>query len=91
MNAQDVPVSQFRARLAGLLDHTIRTGDPIHLTRDGRRVATLISTESFETLLDHAENWLDFVDAQEVLEDPDTTWIPWEQVIADLGYTRESA
>lgn len=45
------PLSDFRNRMAAMLDQTNRTGRPLVLTQHGRAVAVMLSPEEYERLV----------------------------------------
>ena len=68
---------------AELIDATRRSGDPVFVTRRGRRVAVILDPEVYEQLLEDAEEALDLAELRAAREDDD--YIPWDEVKADLG------
>lgn len=79
----EMPVSEVREHLAELIEATGRSGDPVYVTRRGRRVAVILDSAAYERLLEDAENALDRADLHAAREADD--YVPWEQVKADLG------
>jgi antitoxin Phd len=79
----EVAVSEARERLAELIDSARRTGDPVHLTRRGRRVAVLLDPDVYDRMLEEAEDAVDRAELRAAREDAD--YVPWDEVKADLG------
>lgn len=79
----EMAVSEARDHLAELIDATRRSGEPVFVTRRGRRVAVILDPDVYERLLEDAEESLDLAELRAAREDDD--YIPWEEVKADLG------
>jgi antitoxin Phd len=79
----EMAVSEAREHLAEVIASAQRTGEPVYLTRRGRTVAVVVDPVVFEKLLEDAENALDR--AELTLARDEDSYIPWEQVKADLG------
>ncbi|MGF1664800.1 MAG: type II toxin-antitoxin system Phd/YefM family antitoxin [Acidimicrobiia bacterium] len=79
----EVAVSEARNRLARVIHESRRLGEPITLTRRGRRVAVIIDADAFDRLVATAEDG----DDRRVLEAAraDDDFVPWDQVKAKLG------
>ena len=79
----EVAVSEARDRLAEVIDETRRSGEPISVTRRGRRVAVIIDSDAFDRLVDIADDIEDRreLDAARAADD----YVPWEEVKAALG------
>lgn len=60
--------------------------EPVFITRHGKRVAALVTTEFYERALAALEDAEDIAAAHAALEE-DGESIPWETVKADLGLT----
>lgn len=54
-NAQDVPITDARDRLADVVNQAAYSGQVTYLTRRGRRLAAIVSVETAEA----AERWED--------------------------------
>lgn len=80
---RELAVSAARNHLADAIDRVRDSGEPIFVTRRGRRVAVIVAADVYETLVDAAENALDRADLEVARTDND--YVPWEQVKADLG------
>ena len=78
----ELAMSEARNRLAEAIDMAI-TGEPVYVTRRGRRVAVLVDAASYDALVEAAEDALDRAElaAARVADD----YVPWEEVKADLG------
>jgi prevent-host-death family protein len=79
----EIAVSEARNHLAEAIDQTRQSGEPVYVTRRGRRVAVIVDAETFERLVDQAEDVLDRAELAAAREEAD--YIPWEAVKADLG------
>ena len=54
--SEDVrPLSEFRAKMATMLDQVRETGRPLVLTERGRSAAVVVGVEAYEALLDELE------------------------------------
>ena len=60
--------------------------EPVFITRHGKRVAALVTTEFYERAVEALEDAEDIAAAHAAL-DEDGDSIPWETVKADLGLT----
>lgn len=58
--------------------------EPVFITRHGKRVAALVTTEFYERAVEALEDAEDIAAAQSAL-DEDGESIPWETVKAELG------
>jgi prevent-host-death family protein len=76
-------VSDAREHLAELIETARRSGEPIYVTRRGRRVAVILDSDAYERLLDQAEDALDRAELRAAHAEDD--YVPWDQVKADLG------
>lgn len=79
----EMAVSEARDHLAELIDDTRRSGNPVYVTRRGRRVAVILAPDVYERLLDDAEEAIDLAELRAAREDDDH--VPWDEVKADLG------
>ena len=80
----DLGVSQARDHLAAI-EQARRTGEPVYVTRRGRRVTVIVDAEDYDALVVRAEDIVDRAELQAAHDEDD--FIPWEQVRADLGLT----
>lgn len=81
----DIAVSQARDHLAAAIEQARSTGEPVYVTRRGRRVAVIVDAEDYDDLVERAEDIVDRAELQAAREEDD--FIPWEQVKAELGLT----
>ncbi|MFZ5872120.1 MAG: type II toxin-antitoxin system Phd/YefM family antitoxin [Actinomycetota bacterium] len=81
----EMAVSEARDHLAALIDATRRSGEPVYVTRRGRRVAVILDPDAYERLVEEAEEAEDRAELRAAREDND--FIPWEDVKKDLGLT----
>lgn len=79
----EVAVSEARGHLADLIDGTRRSGEPVYMTRRGRRVAVILDAEAYERLVDAADEAVDRAELQAARVEND--YVPWDEVKADLG------
>jgi prevent-host-death family protein len=79
----EMAVSEARDHLAELIDATRRTGQPVYVTRRGRRVAVILDTDAYEKLLEDAEDAVDRAELRAAREEAD--YVPWDEVKRDLG------
>ena len=79
----EVAVSEARNRLAEVIEESRRSGEPISVTRRGRRVAVIIDSDAFDRLVDMADD----VDDRRELEASraEDDYVPWDDVKAMLG------
>ena len=75
-------VSEARNRLAEAIDFA-RSGEPVYMTRRGRRVAVLVDAASYDALVEVAEDAMDRAELEAARAEND--YVPWEEVKADLG------
>lgn len=80
----DLAVSEAREHLAEAIDRA-RSGEPVYVTRRGRRVAVIVDAEAYDSLVESAEEALDRAELRAARADAD--YVPWEEVKADLGLT----
>jgi len=79
----EMAVSAVREHLAELIEAAGRSGEPVYVTRRGRRVAVILDSEVFERLLEDAEDAIDRAELHVAREDDD--YVPWDEGKADLG------
>ena len=79
----EIAVSQARNNLAEVIDEARRSGEPISVTRRGRRVAVIVDSDAFDRLVDAADDADDRRELRAAREEDD--YVPWEEVKADLG------
>ena len=76
-------VSQARDRLAEVIEQAQRSREPVYVTRRGRRVAVIVDAETYERVVEAAEDAADRRELQAARDEDD--YVPWEEVKADLG------
>ena len=79
----EVAVSEARNRLAEVIEESRRSGEPISVTRRGRRVAVILGSEAFDRLVDTADDLDDRRELEAARSDDD--YVPWDEVKAALG------
>ena len=80
---RDVGVSEAREHLAELIDSARQSGDPVFVTRRGRRVAVILDPGVYDRLTEAAEDASDRFELAIAREEDD--YVPWDEVKADLG------
>lgn len=78
----DMSATEARERFSEALAASSR--EPVFITRHGKRVAALVTTEFYERAIEALEDAEDIAAARAAL-DEDEPSIPWEVVKADLG------
>jgi len=78
----ELAISEARERLAEAVDQA-HSGEPVYVTRRGRRVAVIVDATAYDALLDAAEESLDRAELDAARAEDD--YVPWEEVKADLG------
>ncbi len=79
----EVAVSEARNRLAEVIEESRRSGEPISVTRHGRRIAVILDSEAFDQLVDSADDVEDRRELDRARADDD--YVPWDEVKAALG------
>ena len=79
----DLAVSEARQHLAAAIEETRRTGEPVYVTRRGRRVAVIVDADTYDRVVATAEEAIDHVELEAARVDDD--YVPWDEVKADLG------
>lgn len=79
----EVAVSEARNRLAEVIEESRRSGEPISVTRRGRRVAVIVDADTFDRLVEAADEIADLHELQAARADDD--FVPWDEVKAMLG------
>ena len=82
----EVAVSEVRNRLADVIEESRRSGEPISVTRRGRRVAVILDSDAFDRLVDSADDVEDRRELDAARADDD--YVPWDEVKAALGLER---
>lgn len=65
-----------------MIESTHRSGEPVYVTRRGRRVAVILDSSDYERMIDELEDTIDRAELRAAREDD---YVPWEEVKADLG------
>lgn len=76
-------VSQVRERLAEAIE--LAHGEPVVVSRRGRREVVLVDPEQFDRLIEAAEELDDISAFDDAMAEAGPN-VPWEQVKADLGW-----
>lgn len=79
----DVAVSEARDHLAEVIEQARQSGEPVFVTRRGRRVAVIIDAEVYERVVDAADDATDRRELQAARDEDD--YVPWDEVKTDLG------
>lgn len=79
----ELAVSEARDHLAEVIEEARRSGEPVFVTRRGRRVAVIIDADVYERVVDAAEDASDRRELQAARDEDD--YVPWDEVKADLG------
>lgn len=79
----EMAVSKARSRLAEMIEESRRSGEPVTMTRYGRRVAVILSAEAFDSLVETADDADDRRELAAARADDD--YVPWDEVKAELG------
>ncbi len=79
----EMPIEQAQAHLAEVVEDAERAGEVVYLTRQGRRVAAIVSP-ALAAEIEAAEDEADVDAARAALAEGGEP-VPWEQVKAELG------
>jgi prevent-host-death family protein len=79
----ELAVSDARDHFADAIEQARRSGEPVYVTRRGRRVAVIVDAEVYERVVESAEDASDRHELQAARADDD--YVPWDEVKADLG------
>jgi prevent-host-death family protein len=79
----ELAVSDARDHFADAIEQARRSGEPVYVTRRGRRVAVIVDAEAYERVVESAEDATDRRELQAARADDD--YVPWDEVKADLG------
>jgi prevent-host-death family protein len=79
----ELAVSTARDHLAEAIEQARTSGEPVYVTRRGRRVAVIVDAEAYDSLVEAAEEALDQAELGAARAEDD--YVPWEQAKADLG------
>jgi prevent-host-death family protein len=78
----ELAVSAAREHLAEAIDQA-RAGEPVYVTRRGKRVAVIVDAREYEALVEAADEAADRAALKAARADDD--YVPWDEVKADLG------
>ncbi len=79
----EVAVSDARNRLAEVIEEARRSGEPVSVTRRGRRVAVILDADAFDVLVDAADDVEDRRELDAARAEDD--YVPWDEVKSALG------
>jgi prevent-host-death family protein len=79
---REMTASDAREHFSEALAAAVR--EPVFITRHGRRVATLVTSDFYERAVEALEDAEDIAAAHAALEE-DGDSVPWETVKAELG------
>ena len=79
----EAAVSDVRNRLAEMIEDARQSGEPISVTRRGRRVAVILCPEAFDRLVDSADDAADRRELDAARAEDD--YVPWDEVKSALG------
>ena len=79
----EVAVSEARNRLPQVIEESRRSGEPVSVTRRGRRVAVILGADEYDRLVDSADDAVDRRELAAARADDD--YVPWDEVKAALG------
>ena len=79
----EAAVSDVRNRLAEMVENARQSGEPISVTRRGRRVAVILGPEAFDRLVDSADDAADRRELDAARAEDD--YVPWDEVKSALG------
>ncbi len=79
----EVAVSEARNRLAEVIEASRQSGEPVSVTRRGRRVAVIIDADAFDRLVETADDVDDRRELDAARAEDD--YVPWDEVKAMLG------
>ncbi|MGH9245255.1 MAG: type II toxin-antitoxin system Phd/YefM family antitoxin [Acidimicrobiales bacterium] len=78
----ELAVSEARDHLAEVIERA-RSGEPVYVTRRGRRVAVIVDAATYDALVEAAEDALDRAELGAARAEDD--YVPWDEVKAELG------
>lgn len=79
----ELAVSAARNHLAGAIERARSSGEPVYVTRRGRRVAVIVDALAYDALVEAVEDTLDRAELRAARVEDD--FIPWDEVKAELG------
>jgi prevent-host-death family protein len=75
----ELTVSEAREHLADAVERA-RSGEPVYVTRRGRRVVVIVDAEAYDSLVTSVEDAIDRAELRAARDDDD--YVPWEDVKA---------
>src|SRR5437763_9723985 len=78
----ELAVSEARDRLADVIEQA-RAGEPVYVTRRGRRVAVIVDADAYDALVEAAEDAVDRAELCAARAEDD--YVPWDEVKAEFG------
>jgi len=78
-----VRTTQLRCEIGAVVSRAEYAKERIVIERRGKPVAAVIPIEDLAAL-EELEDRLDVEEAERILADPNTEWVPWEEVQAKL-------
>ena len=78
-------MSEARDHFADLIDTTRQSGEPVYVTRRGRRVAVIVASDDYDKLVEDAEDTLDRAELHAAREEAD--FVPRDEVKANPDLT----
>lgn len=79
----ELALSELRNHLADAIDGARQSGEPVYVTRHGKRIAVVVDAESYDHLVAAAEDQLDRSELRAAREEDD--YVPWDEVKRELG------
>jgi prevent-host-death family protein len=79
----ELAVSEARERFADAIEQARRSGEPVYVTRRGRRVAVIVDADAYERVVEAAADAEDHRELKAARAEDD--YVPWDEVKADLG------
>ncbi|HEV7208425.1 MAG TPA: type II toxin-antitoxin system Phd/YefM family antitoxin [Mycobacteriales bacterium] len=79
----ELAVSDARNHLAETIEQARRSGEPVYVTRRGRRIAVIVDADAYERIVEAGEDAVDRRELQAARAEDD--YVPWDEVKADLG------
>ena len=78
-----VRTTQLRCEIGAVVSRAEYAKERVVIERRGKPVAAVVPIEDLAAL-EELEDRLDVAEAERILADPNTEWIPWEQAKAEL-------
>jgi len=84
MDVKTVNSAKARKSFSDLLNESGFGGKRIVVTRKGKAVAAMVSIKDLE-VIQALEDQKDLTEAQRILSDPDSEFIPWDEAKKELA------